>query len=469
MAESLLSMQNFLREFTFIIFYRKKLIIYSTLLVFSLAVLMAIVLPPVYESSAKFFINISEEIDPLQKEQFWDLKDRMIRLMQNQKELIYSNNVLKAAVLQIYPGIAEGDVGAAVEAIKTNLIVAPPKGESFEGTNVFYLTFQGKNPETVEKTTKAMTEAYIKAFDQLSKSKAEYSFEFFQGQVTALEAELKQKSEKLRNYEVRNASALVDMLNLESGKTSVEVGPKALLTQALGRKQELQQQIDSLNVIISSLEDESKINRIPVVMSDMEGAGKTISAYRIKVAQLQLQINELKTKYTDAYEPLRSLKEELDMNITLLRQEFDSMLKALKIQTQGLKSEMREVEKSIALMESAIADTAQERATYEELKQDFLLAKDAYSNAVNQLEQARMATSLDRFKRSLTLVEEPQLPIDPVRPKRVLLAVMGLIGGFFFGVALALGRDYFDHTIKTPDDIERYLGVPCIGSISHVK
>jgi polysaccharide biosynthesis transport protein len=469
MQDTTLSMQNFLREFTFILFYRMKLILYTTFFIFSFALLLAIVLPPVYESSSKFFINISEEIDPLQKEQFWDLKDRMTRLMQNQKELIFSNNVVRDAVLQIQPQIKETEIGEEIEAIKASLSVAPPKGESFEGTNVFYLTYQGKNPAMVQQVTKAMTDAYIRAFDQLSKSKAEYSYEFFQKQVADLEAELKENSERLRNYEVRNASGLVDMLNLESGKTSVEVGPKALLTQALGRKQDLQQQYDSLTVIINSLEEESRNNRIPVVMSNMEGAGKTISAYRIKVAQLQLQINELRTKYTDAYEPLRALKEELNMNINLLREEFDSMLKALKIEAQGLKSEIDEVDNNIVRMESAIVNTAQERATYEKLKQDFLMAQEAYSNAVTQMDQARMATSLDRFRRSLTLVEEPGLPTTPVKPKRALLALMGLVGGFFFGIALALGRDYFDHTIKTPDDIERYLGVPCIGSISHVK
>ncbi len=469
MQASAISMQNLLREFTFILFYRKKMIIYTTFLVFALAVFLAIVLPPVYESSAKFFINISEGLDPLQKEQFYSLKEQMVRLMQNQKELIFSNNVLKTTIEKLHPTMSDADKTKAIEDIKPNIVVSPPEGESFEGTDVFYLTYQGKLPEDVLKTAKALTDSYINAFAELSKSKAEYSYDFFKKQVTQLEEELNDKSDKLRKYEVRHASSLVDLLNLESGKTNVEIGPKMLLTQSLSQKQELQQKIDSLAARIGSLEDEAEKNKIPVIMPDMEGAGKTLSAYRIKVAQLQLQVNELKTKYTASYEPLRALQEELQMNITLLREEFSSLLKALKIEKQGLESQLEEVESNIASMEAVIADTAQERASYESLKQDFILAKEAYTNSVTHLEQARLATSLNQYKKSLTLVEEPQLPSSPVKPNRVLLCVMGLIGGMLLGVALALGRDYFDHTIKTPEDIERYLGVPCIGSISNVS
>jgi len=463
------SMQNFLRDFTFIIFYRKKLIFLTALVILLAAVALAVLLPPVYQSSAKFFVNITEQLDPLQRERFYSIKEQMVRMIQNQKELIFSNNVLRKTAETIYPDAQGPELEQHIEQIKSNIQVSPPKGESFEGSNVFYLTFEGRQPDEVHAIAETLTEVYVATYAELSKSKASYSYSFFKEQVEQLDRELKEAANRLRNYEVRHSSNLLELLNLESGKTNIEVGPRALLSDSISRRHELSRQLDSLRTTIDALEEQAEKNRVPVILPEMEGAGRTLSAYRIKVAQLQLQINEMSTRYTNAYQPLKELREELDLTIGLLREEFISLIKARRIEAQSLQTELDEVEATIATLEENIAMTAQERATYESLKQEYALAEDAYSRTVEQLEQARMAASLNQDKQNLTLVEEPQLPSAPVKPNRVLLCIMGLVGGVLAGIALALITDYFDHTIKTPEDIERHLGVPCLGSISHVS
>ncbi len=469
MSTAASTMQNFLRDFTFIIFYRKYLIVITTIAISSIAIAMAVLLPPVYKSSAKFFVSITEQLDPLQKERFYSIKEQMVRMIQNQKELIYSIRVLRNTAETVFPNATGKELEKHIEDIQDHTSVAPPKGESFESSNVFYLSYEGKDPSLVHNITQTLTEKYIEVYAGISKSKAEYSYSFFKKQVEQLDRDLKSSAQRLRNYEIRHSTSLLDILNLESGQTNTEVGPRSLLTNAMGRRQEVRQQIASLNATIRALETEAETNFMPVVPPDMEGTGKTMSAYRIKVAQLQLQINEMSTRYTDVYQPLNDLKKELDLTIKLQRDEFESQIKAKKIQVQSLNTELKEIDASIIDLEKSIAMTAQERSTYESLKQEYNLAEDAYTKAVEQLEQARMAASLNQDKQNLTLVEEPQLPERPIKPNRILLCILGVLGGAMTGVALALVTDYFDHTIKTPEDIERYLGVPCLGSISKVS
>ncbi len=469
MSDTGATVQSFFREFIFIVFYRKKLVILTTLAMLALSVALAVLLPPVYQSASKFFVSVAEQIDPLQRERSYSLKEELIRQIQSQKELVYSTPVLLRAARQLQPEATEEELIDLVEELRKNLSVVPPKGDSFEGTNVFYMTYKGREPEAVLLAAQALTESYVQAYAELSRTRAEYSYGFFKDQVEQLEAEMKARGQQLRNYEVRHANILLDILNLESGKTNVEVGPQALMTQTQAKRLQLQQELDSLNVIIAALEQAAVDSDIPVVLPEMEGAGKTLSAFRIKVAQLQLQINELRTRFTEAYPPLAELQEELELNIKLLREEFQSLLRAKKIDAQGLESQLAEADRSIAGLRTQINNTAQERSNYENLKQQFQLAQDAYSSAVNQLEKARMAASLNQEKQNLTLVEQAQLPSKPVKPNRPLIVVLGLFGGLLLGLALALTVDFFDHTLKTPEDIERYLGVPCIGSISEVS
>ena len=203
-------------------------------------------------------------------------------------------------------------------------------------------------------------------------------------------------------------------------------------------------------------------------MPEMEGAGKAVTVYKNKVAQLQLQIAEMKTLYTGDYEPLRQSKAELDSNINLLRDEIQRYLKSRKIQAASLQSSIEENERNIGRLEELIKDTAQRRANYEAIKQDHKLAVDAYSDAKGKLEQARQAASLNQEKQNISQIDPPELPHQPFKPNRILLVVLGLLASIFVGVASALVADYFDHTLKTPEDIERYLDSPFLGSLPRV-
>ena len=62
-------------------------------------------------------------------------------------------------------------------------------------------------------------------------------------------------------------------------------------------------------------------------------------------------------------------------------------------------------------------------------------------------------------------VEDAIVPRVPIRPSKRTNLLLAVVVGLVVGVGAALGIEYFDTTIKTPDDVERYLGVPVIGIV----
>lgn len=68
--------------------------------------------------------------------------------------------------------------------------------------------------------------------------------------------------------------------------------------------------------------------------------------------------------------------------------------------------------------------------------------------------------------RVVDLAAVPQAPIAP-RTKRNLM--LGLLGGLATGVFLALFVDSLDQAIKTQEDVERYLGLPFLGTVPKVS
>jgi uncharacterized protein involved in exopolysaccharide biosynthesis len=462
-------MKNVFREFVFIVFDRKRLILSVFLTVSVLFAVIAFVLPSYYRSSSKFSLIVPQNLDPLQQETSYDYRNRVRRFLQDQKETVLSNRVLLKVVQDLYPGASDSETSKILENLRKYVSVTPPTGETFEGSNVFILEFTDSDPERATQVARMITDRYLDAYREMSKSKTDYSQSFFQEEVQKLSREMSSKQEKLREFEIRKADALLEILNLEPGKSSnQEVGPSALLSQAIRNQNELKTELAGVTTLIQQIEKELSKKGIPVVLPEMEVYGRSISVFKTKVAQLQIQLNEMKTQFKDDFEPLKQTEQELVASIASLRNELERTLAAQKINAQSLEAKIRQSEQIVRNLREQIQLSAQEKATYQTLQQEYELARDAYTRAMNQFDQARMAGSLQQEKQYLTLIDSPAVPVKPYKPNRYLILMGGILSGLFLGIAAALTSDHFDHRLKTAHDISSHLKIPVLGSVSHV-
>jgi len=461
-------MQNIFREFVFILFDRMRMVIMVFLTVFILSTAIAVTLPSIYRSSAKFSLVMPQGFDPLQQESAYDYRNRMRRYLQDQKELILSNRVLEKVFLILNPGTKLPVPAKLTDEIRANLEVTPPSGETFEGSNVFNVDYIDPNPTRAAQVASAVTQGYLDTYLEISRSKTDYSHTFFVEQTQKLNKDMAEKESKLRDFETKQALALLEILNLEPGKSNSEVGPNMLLSQFLRSYHELQIELAGLNRSIESLDREVNKKGIPVVPLEMEVSGRSITVFKTKVSQLQLQLNEMRPQFKENYEPLKHVEQELNLSVDSLKKELERSVSAQKISAQSIEARIRQLERIIHDLQERIQTTAREKAGYENLKQEYNLAKDAYSRAMAQLEQARMAQSLNQEKQYLTLIDKPVVPSKPFKPNRILIVIGGLISGIFLGIAVALTNDHFDHRIKTLYDIDKHLNVPFLGSIPSI-
>jgi len=457
-------MQNVVREFMFIFFDRLRMIRIIFLSFVVLCVLLALLLPSVYRATAKFSLSIPQSLDPLQQENSYDYRNRTTRFLRDQKELIFSNRVLEPVAAKFFEADAK-NVSKKIEKIRRDLVVMPPKGETYEGSTIFYVSYEDGSPERSAEVTGAIAESYLAAFSEVARERSDYSYEFFAAQTGKLREAMSRREKELRDYETKQASALVEILNLGTSSDSKEVGLSALLTQANQKHYTLQEELAGVRSTIAAAEGEVNGSGIPVVPPELEGGGSAIIMLQNKVAQLQMELNEMKPRFTAEYELVQQLQETLDLNIGLLREEMRRSLRSLEIEAEALEAQMRQIEEITAQINSNLKETAGEKSVYENLRQEFRIARDAYVNSRSQLEQARLSLSLSQDRQNITLLDKPMPPAKPYSPNRLLIIVLGIVAGLFVSIGTALTVDHFDHTIKKPEDIEYYLGAPFLGSM----
>lgn len=85
------------------------------------------------------------------------------------------------------------------------------------------------------------------------------------------------------------------------------------------------------------------------------------------------------------------------------------------------------------------------------------------ADEVAQIAAKRMAEIMDTVPPNI--VEEGNIPTKKTSPSIVKNTVIGGMAGLFIAVAVILVLFVLNDTIKTPEDVEKYLGISAIGTI----
>ena len=62
-------------------------------------------------------------------------------------------------------------------------------------------------------------------------------------------------------------------------------------------------------------------------------------------------------------------------------------------------------------------------------------------------------------------IDVAKAPLDPIRPRVARNTALAAVIGLVLGLGIAFLAETLDHTIKTPEDVEKIMGIPVLGNI----
>lgn len=94
---------------------------------------------------------------------------------------------------------------------------------------------------------------------------------------------------------------------------------------------------------------------------------------------------------------------------------------------------------------------------------------------IAQMEERMRKEQEDPFKatglkaNNVRVIDEAEIPMYPVRPKKLLNILLSIVGGLLGGTMFALLIDHLDNTVKTADDVERLAKFPLLGYVPTIE
>jgi len=70
---------------------------------------------------------------------------------------------------------------------------------------------------------------------------------------------------------------------------------------------------------------------------------------------------------------------------------------------------------------------------------------------------------------NVQIIDVAQVPGNPIKPNKMMNISIATLLGFMLGVGIVFLAEYLDDTIKTTEDVQKYLGLTVIGTIPNFK
>lgn len=79
--------------------------------------------------------------------------------------------------------------------------------------------------------------------------------------------------------------------------------------------------------------------------------------------------------------------------------------------------------------------------------------------------QTQIARSIDMGNTTIDIASPALVPSSPVKPNKQMNVAVALVLGLMISIGLAFLLEFMDNTIKSPDDVQKHLGLPVVGTI----
>ena len=322
-----------------------------------------------------------------------------------------------------------------------------------------FVKVRHRHPKWAQSLANAIVDAYIDYNRQTRQQVTRDAAAWLGTQVAELKTMMNEAEDKLVRFK-KDKKVLSVSLEDRQNITSQRLMD---LNQSLNRMQAERIALEGKREQILDIREA----RLPLDTVDRVIGNKLIQQLKENYFKLKERLAELGTKYLPEHPTYKAIHNKVVLTRRTIDREIDNVLASLEAEYQAkLKSE-RALKKELARVKAEAQDINEKEIEYNRLKR----VADNYASMYKLITTRQKEVTLASHQETnniyrLDAAVEPKAPVYPRVKLNILLAlILGLLGG----IGLAFFREYLDNTIKTQEDVERYLEVPFLGVIPSIK
>jgi exopolysaccharide transport family protein len=318
------------------------------------------------------------------------------------------------------------------------------------------ISFESNDAKLAARIVNTLASNYIEQSLEARWEATQKATEWLSQQLGGLKARLEKSEDELHRY--ARANRLV-FLERESGNPENILNERLKqLQEELTRAQADRYQKESLYRLVQA----GDYGALPGVFND-----KLIQDLTVRLAELQREQAELLATFSADYPRVKQLQSQIDQLQEVLRHERERAARWITNEYTAAMRREELVRDALAREQKQGEVIAEKSVQYNILKREVETNRQLYEGLLQRLKEAGVSASLKAS--NVRILDSAVPPNKPVKPRVLLNLSLALILGLALGVGAAFMQEHLDNTLKSTEDVERFLHMPALALIPSVE
>ena len=475
-----------IRYYLSVLLRRIHYVIIIFLVVSAASAFVALKLPPVYESMASLLMESAQIPDALAAPTVDTAALEQLQVIE--QRLMTRTNLLDIArKFNAFPEIATMTPDDIVTAMRDATTIAKQAGR--DQATLLTITFDAGDGQTAAGVVNEYVTRILTDNTATRTSQAQDTLQFFQQEVERLSADLSTQSAKILEFQNKNNDALPGTLNYR-----------------LTLQSNLQERLASVGREISGLKDQKqRLIEIYRATGQFDNSRSQVqSPEAVQLAQLQVELNQAMAVYAPANPKVVLLQTRIgklqakvgdataatDTSRTTTAPDGteatpapdgstpDGPMSMIDIQTTEIDSQISQltqesddITKQLTALKDSIDRSSGVAVQLESLNRDYANTQAQYDGATDRLSKASTGERIAVLSKGqrIGVLDAATVPDVPTRPHRQKIIAAGAGLGLALGLGLVALLEILNTSVRRPVDLERYLNITPIGTISYTR
>jgi len=321
-------------------------------------------------------------------------------------------------------------------------------------TNLVIIRYHHTDPVLAQKIADTLADVFVDNNEKLMLGNSSKATEDLAQEIAKYQEQVHEKEQGVFAYAKQYNLPLSETPGSNLTQTRVQTYSSQLLA-AENEKRSLQSAYESARSAADPL-------TIPEVQKD-----ERISKLREKITELKDKDTALQEKYTKEWPEVKQVEAQITQLETELKKAPAEVVASMKAKADAASSQLKGLQSAYE-KESGL--TAEQTKNIIELasKRAELASDQQYLNTLLQKRRELSALSGDTGTK-VSVENYSRLPRGPVGPARMKTIVVAFVLSLLVGVGLAFLLDFLDDTIKSVDDVDRYINLPALALIPAMR
>lgn len=401
---------------------------------------------------------IANEIEILKS---YNLRERIAKILID--TLLKSPNIDEFSLLLI-DKFGEEKTPANVPEI-VELLGSAVQIEQKRGLDIIEISVESKVPAEASLIANVYAKEYLKYNLEISRDQLIFIRKFLDNQRKEKKDQLNEAEEVLRSYQEKGgiialdqqAQTLIQQLaQFEAQKNAVQIELEASNEILKQYKNELQKQDPKLADYLASATSETYIKALQNQIAELQirrdlamSKAEPKTDYTTQLKEYDVKINELRKKLDEKIKVLKagifasSPEEVKNLSQKIIEEEIKNG--SLRTSLAELSIVVKKYDERFNRLPKTSIELARFQRNRESLEKLYTLVEERYQEALIN-EQSQPGNVL--------IIDDARTPYTPSKPNRLLIIIVGLLIGMGLASGYVFLKNYFDNTVKTPEDIQ---------------